>query len=125
MSNDIKVSIIASSIRTHWWTCFLTSLKSNTVKYEVIFVGSVKPTFDIALYPELKHIYTTVKPAQAYEIGFRQAQGELIHWSADDAEYDPHALDYVYDSYTFKNDYKLMIALSTFENGRDWTSHHR
>jgi hypothetical protein len=119
---------------------FYESLRGNTIPYEVIFVGNVRPNFPLPA--NFKHIYTTVKPAQCYEIGFRAATGELIHWTADDADYhcpahvlpvgqdcfDP--LDRAYKLYQdmearYNHDTKSVVAFRPIEDGGDvYKFHH-
>lgn len=125
---DIQISLVASANRIEWWPRFLNSLKGNNVKYEVIFVGNVEPTFDVSLYPELKYIHATCKPAQCYEIGFRAAKGELLHWTADDSSYGrndtgcDNPLDIAYAKWKQieaenGNDNKTVIAMNPCEDG--------
>jgi len=132
---DIQISICASANRPILqngfknWERFLDSLKENKIKYEVIFVGDVKPDLDASKYPEFKYIYATVKPCQSYMIAFWEAKGELIHWSADDSDYNhpknncPNALDIAYKCYKDGekkyNDNKTMVAMRPIEDGGD------
>lgn len=122
---DIKISICAAAIRPQLWTKLLDSLRNNTIKYEVILAGDVRPEpfFDITKYPELKHIYTQVKPSQAYEICFRSANSELISWGSDDSYYDPNSLDNLYKMYQEENNEKLVMEIRPIEDGREITSH--
>jgi len=97
------------------------SLLPNTIEYEVIMVGPNSGEVP----PKFKHILTNVKPAQCYEIGFRNANGELITWSADDANYSPQALDNAYKFWKSFNNEKIIIAFRTVEDGIDVTDVHR
>jgi len=138
---DIKVSICASANRIKWWPRFLDSLRQNKIAYEVVFAGDVKPDFDMSQYPEFRYIHATVKPAQAYEIAFRAARGELVHWSADDADYNarelerhlgvqcPNSIDLAYQHYkeceAKYGDKKTIIAMRPIEDGGDvYDFHH-
>lgn len=133
---DIKVSLCASANRVKWWPRFLDSLKGNKLKYEVIFVGDIKPDFDLDKYPEFKYVHATVKPAQSYQIAFWEAKGELIHWTADDADYNhptrncPNSLDIAYAHWQKMekengNDKKSVVAFRPIEDGGDvWSFHH-
>ncbi len=134
---EIAVSLCASANRPVLqngfknWERFLNSLKRNKVKYEVIFSGDVPPNFDTSLYPEFKWIKSNVKPAQAYQICFWEAKGELIGYSADDADYvcnnpDTHTkqfdnLDIAYNFYKEcekrYNDNKTIVAMNPCEDG--------
>mgnify|MGYP001572808279 CR=1 FL=1 len=121
----MHISICASAIRPKNWEKVLQSLKSNTMKYEVIFVGDIKPEFDLSKYPEFTYIYSSTKPAQCYQIAFNQAQGELIGWTADDCVYPPNAIDNMYNFYNSFNNNKIVAAFRTVEDGRDITEVHR
>ncbi len=129
--NDIKISLVASANRIKWWMRFYNSLKGNKIPYEVIFVGDTAP--DFTLPENFIHIPATVKPAQCYEIGFRKARGELIGWTADDADYvyagNVDNLDRVYQHYKEceqkYGDYKTVIAMRPIEDGGDvYDFHH-
>ena len=114
--NNIKISLCASSIRPHLWKEFMDSLKGNEIDYEVIFAGDVQPQFDLSKYPQIRYIYTPVKPAQAYECCFRQAKGELISWTCDEAIYNPKALDNIYKFHKSQPELKLISGFTVFEN---------
>lgn len=127
---DIQISLCASANRTRWWMLFLDSLKGNSIKYEVIFVGDVEPTFDVSRYPELKYIKASVKPCQCYNLAFEAARGELLTWTADDADYNcpdkncPNALDVAYNYWQnmnkkYNNDRKSVVAFRPIEDGGD------
>lgn len=127
--NDIKVSIVASAVRTQFWPELLLSLRENLTKYEVIFAGDRQPSFNLALYPEFKYIYSPTKPAQCYEIAARAAVGETIHWTCDDAIYVydnyRHNIDKAYNAYKSFNNNKVIIAMRPIEDGGDvWDFHH-
>lgn len=116
-----KISLVASSIRPHLWNDMYQSLLSNNISWEVVMVGPNPGTPP----PNFKYIQSHVKPAQCYEIGFRNATGELISWTADDATYSPGALDQAYEHWKALNNRKAMIAFRTVEDGRDITDVHR
>lgn len=119
----MKISLCASAIRTeHWLECY-NSLLSNTIEWELVFVGPNRPNFELP--KNLIYVYATTKPSQCYEISFRKARGELIGWIADDAIYPDGALDRMYNLYkSFDND-KIVAAFRTVEDGRDITGVHR
>jgi hypothetical protein len=121
----IKVSLCASANRIKWWPRFYNSLKGNKIEYEVIFVGNIYPDFELP--KNFKFIYTNVKPAQAYQIAFNEAQGELIHWTADDADYieNEHNLDNAYDLFQSRGHYRNIISMRTIEDGTDIFENHR
>ena len=130
------ISIVASANRVEFWPRLYESLRWHQTPLEVIFVGDVKPEF--TLPSNFKWIHATVKPAQCYEIGFRAAQGELIHWTADDASYAYKGplgdclqpLDIAYKHWQkmeekYEHDKKSVVALRPIEDGGDvWRFHH-
>lgn len=77
-----KISIISSAIRTDLWPQFIDSFKKNKCEYEIIFVGPIKPNFNLPNF--CKYIKANVKPPQCWEIGLRNASNELILIMADD-----------------------------------------
>ena len=121
--NNIKISVCCSAIYVFRWLDCYNSLKDNKLEWELIFVGPNTPPFELP--SNFKYIYSTTKPAQCYEIAFRQAQGELIHWTADDSLYPPSALDNIYNLYQTINNEKVVIAFRTIEDNRDITDWHR
>ena len=134
------ISIVASANRVQWWPRFYDSLRFHKTPLEVIFVGDTKP--NLQLPENFKFIYATCKPAQCYQIGFWAAQGELIHWTADDATYSNIArllptkqdcftpLDAAYAHWLkmeseHNNDKKSVVALRPIEDGGDvWNFHY-
>lgn len=129
--SDIQVSLCASANRPILqngfknWERFLNSLKGNKINYEVIFVGNTPPNFSANKYPEFKWIKANVKPCQCYQISFWEAKGELVGWTADDADYaykgNLDNLDRVYNAYKKSeqeyNDKKTVIAMRPVEGG--------
>ena len=119
-----KISIIASAIRTELWLNLYNSLLSNETPFEIIFVGNKKPDFNLPA--NFKYIYSITKPSQCYEIGFREAIGDLINWSADDVIYSERALDIAYIFYhSYLNKEKLVVAFNCIENGSPTSQGHR
>jgi len=110
----IKISLVASSIRPFLWMDFYNSLSSNEIEYEIIFVGDVKPNFELP--KEIKYIYSPVKPVQCYQIGFRESKGELIHWTSDETIYQPKALDIIYSFFQSFNDKRIIVGFKVKEN---------
>jgi hypothetical protein len=118
----MKISLVASSVRPSLWDVFAKSLESNKVDYEIIFVGPNRGQMNVP--KKVRPIFTTVKPAQCYEIGFRAATGDLIHWTADDAEYEMNALDNMVRFWEGMKNLKAITAFTTVEDGKDCTSWH-
>jgi len=118
----MNVSICASAVRPQHWKKTYDSLLSNKIKWELIFVGPNPPDFTAENFV---YIQSKVKPAQCYEIAFRKARGELIHWTADDTIYPENAIDNMYNFYKSFNDLKIVGAFRTVEDGKDITEVHR
>ncbi len=125
------ISIVASAARPEFWDRFVESLKFNTCSYEIIFVGPNPPLMNPLLRDKIRYFQSDVKPAQCYEIGLRKARGTLVHWTADDADYNhpdlncPNVLDIVWKEYTQAMNPKLILALRTVEDGNDVSRDHR
>lgn len=82
---NIKISLVAPSIRPHLWEKFCNSLANNDIEWEAIFVGPLPP---LGKLPDnFRWIQSSVKPSQCTHIGFLEAKGELISLTADDAIY--------------------------------------
>lgn len=107
---QIKISIIASAVRKQWFELFLNSLVGAKIPIEVIFVGRLSQEEVKEFYncPYFKYITTgDIKPAQCYEIARRAATGELIHFSADDCEYEYGLFDLAYADWKAEGNKKL------------------
>ncbi len=113
VEKEIVISICAAAHRIENWLELYKSLTPTNIPFEIVFVTDRKPNFDLP--EEFKIIYSTVKPAQCYEIAFRQAKGTLIMWTSDHALFNPKALDYIYELYRTHNNYKNLIALRNYE----------
>lgn len=122
MSN-IAISLCAAALRPAQWQATYESLKNNNIAWELIYCGPNQP--DFTLPSNFIYIKSNVKPAQAYQIAFNHAQGELIGWTADDCIYPANALDNMYNFYKSFNDNKIVAAFRTVEDGKDITEVHR
>lgn len=126
---NIQISLVASANRHTLqngfknWERFMNSLKGNKINYEVIFVGDSECPYSLPI--QFRWIKANVKPCQCYQIGFWEAKGELIHWTADDADYiykdNIDNLDRAYNAYKKAekeyNDTKTIIAMRPVEGG--------
>lgn len=106
--SDIKVSIYGSCNRPHLWEWFYSSVEMNSLNFEIVFVGNVKPTF--TLPDNFKFIYSNVKPAQCNYIGAMNCSGEVIQHIADDCHLAPYGLDMLYSLYKDQSNYKYIVA---------------
>lgn len=119
-----KISLCAAATRPDFWKRFYNSLSQNIIPYEVVFVGPLLPSFNLP--DNLTFIKSNVKPAQAYEIAFRHARGEIIGWTADDANYNslqlncPKSLDIIWERYCQSflkyRDNKTILAMCPLED---------
>ena len=111
-----KISFIAPSHRTQYWHNFYNSIVTN-LDFEVIFVTDIEPKEEedpsrilTEIWGEkrelkylnndkskFKWIFSKTKPAQCFEIAYRQAKGDFIIWTGDDFIYSPYALDHAYN----------------------------
>jgi len=113
----MKISLIAPSHRTYLWKTFFESIITN-LDFEVIFVTDKEPKpEEIPKAYNFKWIYSTVKPAQCFEIAYRQSTGTHIIWCGDDFIYGPYVLDHLYAMYKSFYDYRVMIACNVYQDG--------
>lgn len=124
-----KISLIASAARPAFWIRFYKSLLANTIDIEVVFVGPCAP--DYLLPKNFIYRYSDCKPAQCYEAAARLSSGELIGWTADDADYNyapvncPNALDLIWQRYEAAKNNKLILAMCPLEDSSaEWPNHH-
>lgn len=113
-----KISIFASAIRTQYWEEYLESLTHNDISYEVVFAGHNYPPFQNASHPFFFIKTDNIKPCQCYEIARRFCSGELVHWSCDDAVYEPNILDRAYEKWHSYGNPKLVLSIQTKEDGQ-------
>lgn len=133
-----KISIIGPSHRTHLWKPFFESIITN-LDFEVIFVTDREPKEEeiptrakvpgllgsvIIQEPNFNWIYSTVKPAQCFEIAYRQSSGTHILWTGDDFTYGPYCLDHLYAMHKSFYDHKVMIACNVYQDGHSARHEH-
>lgn len=126
-----QISLFASAARPKDWDRFYNSLKTNQCLWEVVFVGPHLP-LDVSRLPSnFIYMKSDCKPAQCYEAAARLTSGELIGWTADDAEYLPGALDAIWEAY-LKFGKKTILAQRTIEDSplsgpdnKDISENHR
>jgi len=116
----VKISLFASSVRPQLYPAFFKSLESEPLKneIEVVFAGNnfAKEYFDLNL--PFKYIQTeNIKPSQCYEIARRHCSGEVVVWTADDAECVGGILSKAYEYWKSQNNEKLILSLQTKESG--------
>lgn len=117
----VNISLFASAVRPKIWKSFFDSLNHETISYEVIFGGHCKPEEVkqfLDEYQFFKYIHTgPIKPSQAYEVSRRHCTGEVVVWTADDAECVGGILSKAYEYWKSKGNEKLILSLQTKESG--------
>jgi len=124
--DEIKVSLIASSVRPQFYQTFLETLIGTSVKCEVIFVGNARINSVIEAIKfanrdkemvDFNYVSTeNIKPAQCYEIARRKARGETVIWTADDCEHTPDIVGKAYNYWKEQNNDKWILSIQTIEN---------
>jgi len=107
MSNKPFISLWGPSNRPHLWMWFYNNLVSNSIPFEVIWVGDVRPDFEMP--QNMRFIYSTVKISQLAQIAVKYSIGETLCHIADDMEIYPGCLDKLAETYIAANDYKCMV----------------
>lgn len=119
----IQISLFASSIRPHLYEALFKSMEGTSVKVEVVFAGPIKdiPAIDLPNNISFTYIATAdLKPVQLYEIARRACKGELISWTADDAEFPDDVLGKAYRFFKRTCTRKDIISTQTNENYSSW-----
>ena len=112
------ITIYAAAVRPKYWMDFYNSIGSNDTSFEVIFVGPNEPAFKLP--DNFKYIKSNTKPTQCFEIGRRNAVGELLLNVSDDCEFQTeHPLDVLYKTYKSYNDEKVIVSCRYMQNGVD------
>lgn len=135
-----KISFIAPSHRTHMWRLFYDSIITN-LDFEVIFVTDKEPKpeeipgtiskggvrlddFKFEQYKNFKWIYSTVKPAQGFQIAYYESTGDYIVYCGDDYFYSPYAIDNALIMHKSLFDHRAMISFRIHEDGNETTHTH-
>lgn len=114
-----QVSLILATYREPKWAAYALSTLVTDLEYEVICVTpSVTPLHPNN--PRVKHIYSTTRMAQCYQIGAFAAKGEVLFFIADDQTYSPRFLDAAYALYKSSNNYKTIVSPHWYELGEDF-----
>jgi hypothetical protein len=113
------ISLFGPANRPWLWPRLYNSLCSNTVPFEIIFVGDKQPTFPL---PDNFHfIYCEVKPSQCAEIACRYTTGDFIMPVVDDMVFSKRALDIIYEVWNSLNDDKAMVSCRYYCNDQIYT----
>lgn len=102
------VSIYGPANRPELWMPLYNKISKTSVPFELIFVGNVKPTFDLP--DNFTFIYSTVKPAQCTYIATVHCKGEYLMNIADDLTPNDNALDNILEFH------KDNMSISSFQN---------
>jgi hypothetical protein len=119
----MQLSLFCSSIRPNLYKSLFDSLKGTTIDVEFVFAGIVTeiPKIELPEHVYFKYIKTAdIKPAQVYEVARRACSGELISWTADDAEFPDDVLGKAYRFFQRTCTRKDVISTQTKENYGEW-----
>ena len=120
-TSSVDISLFMSAARPKWWKRMYKSLQGNKCRWEIVAVGPNEPDFELPI--NFRYYKCDFKPTQCYAAAAYLCKGELIGYMADDAVYDPYALDFIWHAYQ-KYGKKTILAQSTIENGKDVTGEH-
>ena len=123
MSVKPDISLYGPSIRPQDWLDYYERVGSNSINFEIVFVG---PNESNSTLPDnFKFIKSNTKPAQCVEIARRNAIGDLIMNVADDHYFmEEHPLDHLCNTYYSYNNDKLLLSCRYMINGKDRTHDH-
>jgi hypothetical protein len=99
------LSYCASAIKVQNWDMIYDNIiNQNKGRIQIVFVGPRAPDHEIGEH--FKFIQTNVKPAQCYEIAFRNSDADLIFIDGNDDTIvrGNHPIDRLIDEYYAKND---------------------
>lgn len=119
----MHLSLFCSSIRPNLYKSLFDSLKGTTIDVEFVFAGNLKdiPAIDLPERIYFRYIKTAdIKPAQIYEVARRSCIGELISWTADDAEFAADVLGKAYRFFKRTCTRKDVVSTQTKENYGEW-----
>lgn len=103
------ISIFASAHRPRNWMNLYDSIGENDVSFELVFVGPNRPQYPLP--NNFRFIESNVKPAQCFEIAYRNSVADLIMPIADDCEFmTQRPLDRLYKCYQASNTSKTMVS---------------
>lgn len=132
MNHTDTTVVIAQAIKTHFWKDIYTNLENGEGKFELIFVGHIKPNF--RLPPKMTWVECPLSPAMCAEIAYKYAykhfpEAKYIVNIADDLFIPPSFLkDNIIFYETQKKKFNVEILLtgpvclvaSGFENLMAW-----
>jgi len=131
---SMKISIIGPAHRIELWPGFIKNIVSNH-EIDIVFVTDVEPNEEQKFFIEktvskqnnvsFKYIFSKVKPAQCFEIAYRESIGDFMIWTGDDFIYSPYAIDNVMAMYTSLHDCRAMISFRVVEDGSEVTHMHK
>ena len=113
----MKISVICSSRRPHLWENFCNQIHSDSIDYEILFIGPFKPKFKLP--KNCKFIHTIVKPSQCFEIGCRSAEGEYLILFSDDMISEQKNLLEVYSNFISRQKNDLFLLSQQLESYGD------
>jgi len=123
MNMTPKITLFASAARPHYWIEYYESIGTNTIPFEIVFVGPTPPNFKLP--DNFKFIQSYTKPTQCSEIARRHATADLVMNVADDCIFNiDRPLDRLYDVYMSLNNDKAIVSCTYMMNGDDMGDAH-
>jgi len=123
MNMTPKITLFASAARPHYWIEYYESIGTNTIPFEIVFVGPSPPNFKLP--DNFKFIQSYTKPTQCFEIARRHAVTDLVMNVSDDCVFNiDHPLDVLYDTYMSLNNDKAIVSCRYMMNGDDMRAVH-
>ena len=90
------ISVFLTSIRPHnWMKLYASCAQATSSDFEVVITGPKDAAFTRP--PNMRFVYTDVKPAQALEAAARNCRGDYVVQAVDDIEFTPGAFDLMLD----------------------------
>ena len=121
------ISICATAAKPEFWLDFWNSIGKPLIPFEVVFVG---PRPKQHTFPtNFRYIQSNVKPAQCYEIAWREARGKFILHMADDLKFrsiqgayiEWSPLDKLYETWLEAKNPKAIVSCRYMLDGVDYS----
>lgn len=115
------ISISITTNRSGYWLRFCEAVARNDVELEVIFVGPVAalPKEELPVLTRFIDVPADFCPALCWEIGAREARGELLGLSCDDFVFSAGFLDAVAAELSKPHHEMDMVTARYVDNGKD------
>ncbi|MFW9991918.1 MAG: hypothetical protein ACFFD4_07640 [Candidatus Odinarchaeota archaeon] len=114
------ISCFGPGIRTDYYMRLYESINQSGIPFELIIVGHEPPQYSTP--DNFKYIYTTVKPSQCVEIGFRESKYDLVMPVADDEVFHGESVKNIYLKYVKMNNPRALVSYRYVLQGKDISS---